>query len=115
MISTKDESGYTLIEVLVSLTLVLVLLYIFNQILPTLIFQNSDGSKLLAINAAKNTLENTIIEQDYRDFSVEINKNLVLKQSISKKDYYIHIQISVSNKSKKLSLHTLQAYLYREE
>jgi hypothetical protein len=79
--------------------------------MPVMIFQGSYGSKMLAISASKNLLEKTILEKEFKDLSIDLNHNLILKQSVSKKDHYIHIKISVTNRAKKRNLYTLQAYI----
>jgi hypothetical protein len=99
------------IEVLVSLTLILILLFVFNQIMPAIIYQSSDGSKLLAINAAKNQMGQTILTKDFKDASIQLNNQLTLKESIKRKDNHIHIEISVIKKFNKQKIHTLQAYI----
>lgn len=107
----NDDSGYTLVETLVALSLLLILLFFSTEILNVLSLNKNSALKLTAINAAKNRMEQTLLLHDYKDFEKEIAKNLELKQSIKKHDELILITISVYQKNPKRGLYHLKVYV----
>jgi prepilin-type N-terminal cleavage/methylation domain-containing protein len=111
----NNDSGYTLVETLVALTLLLILLFFSTEILNVLSLNKNSALKLAAINAAKNRMEQTLLLHDYKDFEKEIAKNLELKQSIKKHDELILITISVYQKNPKRGLYQLKVYVPNEK
>ena len=59
MIKFSSQRGYTLIETLVALTLLLLFLFLVNDLVPILLLKSGNNLKLQAITEAKNQLEKT--------------------------------------------------------
>ncbi len=106
----NNEDGYTIIEMLVALSLMSVLLYFSSGILGNLALNNQIGLKTQAIQEARNQLEKTLVFKDYREFEKTIDKKLVLKQIIERKEGLIKIEVEVYLKKNEQMIYRLQAY-----
>lgn len=109
------QSGYTLIETLVGLTLLFILLLLVTELLP--IISNKAGSelKLSAITSAKNQMEETLATKNYIELTKELEKNLLLKQYIEDQEDKLLITIIVIHKKSNRELHTLKAFVSKIE
>jgi prepilin-type N-terminal cleavage/methylation domain-containing protein len=106
----RYNDGYTLIETLVALTLVLLLLFLVSEILPLISMDTEQRSLLTAIHAARNQLEETLTFKKYETFTRELSPQLSLIQSIEQKNNILLITITVEVKATRRILFRLQAY-----
>jgi len=109
------ESGYTLIETLVALTLLFILLFLVTELMP--VISNKAGSelKLKAITACKNQMEETQATKNFIELTKELGKNLILKQLIENQEDKILITIKVTHQKTNRELHTLKAFVQKTE
>lgn len=109
MINHDHEKGYTLVETLVALTLLLFLLFLVNDLLPV-IFKSGDNVKLKAITEARNQMEETLLLQKYSNIKKELKGGLLLDQQVEQRSGLFYIKISISTAYKNKVLYTLQSY-----
>jgi type II secretory pathway pseudopilin PulG len=106
----KNEQGYTLVETLIALTLVLLFLFLVNDLLPVFLLKTGDNLKLQAITEARNQMEETMLLQNFSDINKELPKGLLLKQSAEARNKLILITITISSKNNNTILYTLKSY-----
>lgn len=106
----NNEEGYTIVEMLVALSLLSLLLYFSAGILGNLALNNSIAAKTQAVNEAKNQLEKTLVYKDFREFEKKIGNLLLLKQTVTKQDELLKIQIEIYHRKTKQMLYRLVVY-----
>ena len=106
----NNEDGYTIIEMLVALSLLSLLLYFSAGILGNLALNNGMALKTQAINETKNQMEKSLLQKDFREFEKEIGKLLQLRQTITKHDELIEIQVEIYHRKTDQMLYRLVAY-----
>jgi len=104
------NDGYTLIETLVALTLVLLLLFFVSEILPVISMSSEQRLILSGINHARNQMAETLSFSKYLDIARDINRQLYLTQSVQNKGTFLHIIITIKTKSSHRTIFHLQAY-----
>lgn len=109
----KDE-GYTLIEMLVALTLLLILLFMTTQVLGFFTVNKQSDVYLDAVLLARNQMEKVLLLHDYNNLEKELKGKLVLKQNIEQKDRLLLISIGIYNKKSRRLLYQLQSYAENE-
>lgn len=115
MQNRNKESGYTLIETLVALTLLFVLLFLVTELMPLISNKASNELKLKAITACRNQMEVTLATKNYTELTQNLEKKLVLKQIIEDKKDKILITISVYLQNSDRTLYKLTAYIDKNE
>ena len=115
MLNFKCNDGYSLVEMLIALTLLALFLFLVNDILPFLSSNSNNYLKLKAINAAKNQMENTLIFLDFNDFTKELDRQLLLKQTIEEENNLTLISITVSHKRSNRVLYKLNSYFEKKD
>ncbi len=106
----NNEDGYTIIEMLVALSLLSILIYFSSGILGNLALNNRIGLKIRAIQECRNRIEKTLVFKDYRDFAEKIGKKLILKQKIDRDKGLIKIEVAVYLKKNNQMIYRLQTY-----
>jgi prepilin-type N-terminal cleavage/methylation domain-containing protein len=105
----KNEDGYTIIEILVSLVLLSILIMFTTDIFTLVTSRDLRDSKYTAIELAKTEMHKTTKTKRYENFKKEIEKKYILKQKIEKRDNLIYISISISKKQSARLIYELQA------
>jgi len=106
----EKTAGYTLIETLVALTLVLLLLFFVNDILPIIALGSEQRLLLTGINGARNQMEETLTFKKNTEISKELGSHLNLIQTIEKQNNFLLITITIRVKNTNRILYRLQAY-----
>ena len=109
------EAGYTLVEILIALTMVLLLLFLVNDLLPVLLLKAVDHLKLQAITEARNQMEETFLLRDFSDYTKELPKNLILRRKVKDRGNLILITITVSAKDNNIPIYRLKSYVQKRE
>lgn len=111
----KKDEGYTLVEMLVAITLLMILLFLSTRILGTLALNSQNDLKMLAIDEARNQMENTLLSNKFESFEKELPKGLLLKQTVEKKETLRLITIDIIYKKTLRKIYTLSAYAKPEK
>ncbi len=99
----KDESGYTLIEVLVAIVLLLIVLIPMSQFLGNILYNNHNVDKINAINLAESEIESCILKSDYfeKEYVSTIDgKEYIVTRKIEYQDNLIKITVFVKKQSR---------------
>ena len=97
------ESGYTIVEVLVALTLLSVALVPITQFAARLISNTDTRDLIVATDLARSEMEYVVSEKDYYLGSTEVRKNRKdwrVERKIRKRDGLIAIHILVYRKGR---------------
>jgi prepilin-type N-terminal cleavage/methylation domain-containing protein len=105
----KNEDGYTIIEILVSLVLLSILILFTTNIFSLVTSRELRDSKYAAIELAKKEMHETTTTKRYENFTKEIEKKYILKQKIAKRENLIYISVSISKKQSGSLVYELQA------
>ena len=111
----KQDDGYTLVEMLVALTLLMILLFLSTKILGSLALNSQNDLKMLAIDAAHNQMENALLSNQFDSFEKELTKGLLLKQTVEKKETLRLITIEIIYKKSQRKIYSLSAYAKPEK
>jgi len=115
MVEKNTQSGYTLIETLVALTLLFILLFLVTELIPVISNKSASELKLKAISACKNQMEETLATKNYIELIAELEKKLILNQDVEEQEDKILITIKVKHQKTDRELYTLKAFVQRME
>jgi prepilin-type N-terminal cleavage/methylation domain-containing protein len=105
----KNEDGYTIIEILVSLVLLSILILFTTNIFSLVTSRELRDSKYAAIELAKKEMHETTTTKRYENFTKEIEKKYILKQKIEIRDNLVYISISIYKRKSNKIIYELQA------
>ena len=103
-----NEKGYSLIEVLVALTLLIFLLFITVKVLGQISLDQTNHNKFQALKYAKTYMQETLLLRQYSDEKKKLCKGYSIHRIIKKVDSLILIEIKVYLKDKELAV--IKAY-----
>lgn len=110
----KEESGYSLIEALVSISILGIIIIITAMLFTTILSGNSIYSKSEALVLAKNEIENVRQNKILTDTAYNNKEgNLLITRSIKQEDSLYKVNVCVSNKSREKQLISLNILLCR--
>ena len=115
MQNRNTETGYTLIETLVALTLLFILLFLVTELIPVISNKAISDLKLKAITACKNQMEETLATKNFIELTRELDKNLILNQTMDDQQDKILIIITVNHQKTGRELFTLKAFVEKTE
>ena len=96
----KNEKGYTIIEMLVALSLLGLLLFLSNDILGKIVLNNRMSLKAKAISIARNQMGLTLLRGDFRNYEKETDKFFIIRVSYTLKETFIKIKIQIFHKKR---------------
>jgi prepilin-type N-terminal cleavage/methylation domain-containing protein len=115
MIIIKEEKGYTIIEILVSLVLISILLLFTSNVFSLITSKALTDSKIEAIEAAKQVMNTTILLKEFENRSIESHKRFIINREIRNLAKTMVIKISIIDKKSTRTIYELQSIQPVEE
>ena len=103
MNAIKNQNGYTLIEVIVSLIILLIVVIPLTQVIGYIFSDTKNIDKINAIYLAEAEMERCVVTKEYYDKETEIainNREYLVSRDIEENNGLIRITVEVRNKSK---------------
>ncbi len=108
------EDGYTIIEILVSLTLLGILLMFTTNIFTLVTSRQLTDTKINAIEEAKIQLNKTVHQELYEDIDKKLDRNLHLVQKTFIQDSLIIIKLRIIKESNNKIIYEVKTIVPRE-
>lgn len=99
----KNQNGYTLIEVLVSLIILLIVIIPLTQVIGYIFSDTKNIDKINAVYLAEAEMERCVVTKEYYDKESKIaiyNREYLVSRDIEENEGLIRITVEVRNKSK---------------
>lgn len=110
----KDESGYTLIEMLVAISLLFILLFFTTRILGFISVNPQVKIKTYAIEKTRDQMNMILIHERYEALEQELKHNLIMKQNIRDVQGLVKISITIQDINGK-EIYRLSAYAKKKQ
>ncbi|MEM6335939.1 MAG: prepilin-type N-terminal cleavage/methylation domain-containing protein [Bacteroidota bacterium] len=105
----RDESGFSIIEVLVALALLLVVLVPLSGFGLKLMGEHHNERQIEALQLARQEMERTILDESYRDVErTTSDERWTIRKNVERHGELVHVQVSVARQPADTALVQLQ-------